>query len=363
MLVADGRLVRARDGGYRARGDARRARRSRDAPRADRGPARRASSRATGRSLQDAAVLGQSVHAAGAGGGVAGWRARRPGAAAARARRGSELLAVELDPRSPERGQYAFVQALIREVAYSTLSLRDRRTRHLAAARYFEALGDEELAGALAAHYVSAYKRRRRAPRPRRSAGQARIALRAAAARAERSVRPPRRSRSCDRRSRSTTVEADRADLLEQAARTRCPAGRLEHGGRLWPARRSSSASAAGTTRDAGAMPTAWPRDALISGRQREDGLQMVEPCSSDSATSVTTTAGCGSSPCARAATSSTGNYGGRASSPPSRWNVRSDRRSMRHRRPVPGRQRHERDVPGPDLGGSRPRPRGWRAR
>ena len=69
-----------------------------------------------------------------------------------------DLLRQEVDPRSPERGQYAFVQALIREVAYATLSLRDRRARHLAAARHFESLGDEELAGALAAHYVAAYR-------------------------------------------------------------------------------------------------------------------------------------------------------------------------------------------------------------
>ena len=33
-----------------------------------------------------------------------------------------ELLAVEGNPRSPERGQYAFVQALVREVAYNTLA-------------------------------------------------------------------------------------------------------------------------------------------------------------------------------------------------------------------------------------------------
>ena len=33
-----------------------------------------------------------------------------------------ELLSIAADPRSPERGQYAFVQALIREVAYNTLA-------------------------------------------------------------------------------------------------------------------------------------------------------------------------------------------------------------------------------------------------
>ena len=60
-----------------------------------------------------------------------------------------DLLALDTDPRSPERGQYGFVQALIREVAYGTLSRKDRRTRHLAAARYFESLDEHELAGAL----------------------------------------------------------------------------------------------------------------------------------------------------------------------------------------------------------------------
>ena len=46
----------------------------------------------------------------------------------------------------------------------ATLAKRDRRTRHLAAARYFEGLGDDELAGALAAHYVAAYEAVARGP-------------------------------------------------------------------------------------------------------------------------------------------------------------------------------------------------------
>ncbi len=47
-----------------------------------------------------------------------------------------ELVVRDVDPRSAERGQFAFVQSLVREVAYSTLSRRDRKARHLAAARY-----------------------------------------------------------------------------------------------------------------------------------------------------------------------------------------------------------------------------------
>ena len=95
-----------------------------------------------------------------------------------------ELLTQDLDPRSPERGQYSFVQALIREVAYNTLARRDRKTRHLAAARFFESLGTDELAGALASHYLAAHENASEPAEADALAGQARIALRAAADRA-----------------------------------------------------------------------------------------------------------------------------------------------------------------------------------
>jgi class 3 adenylate cyclase/tetratricopeptide (TPR) repeat protein len=95
-----------------------------------------------------------------------------------------ELLQVEADPRSPERGQYQFVQALVREVAYQNLAKADRRARHLAAARHFEALENDELAGVLASHYLSAYEASRPGPEADAVAAQARIALQAAAERA-----------------------------------------------------------------------------------------------------------------------------------------------------------------------------------
>jgi tetratricopeptide (TPR) repeat protein len=95
-----------------------------------------------------------------------------------------ELLTLEADPRSPERGQYSFVQSVIREVAYGTLARRDRRRLHIAAARYFEALTDEGIAGALAEHYVAAYRAQPEGPEGQAVAAQARVALRAAADRA-----------------------------------------------------------------------------------------------------------------------------------------------------------------------------------
>src|SRR5206468_4933244 len=95
-----------------------------------------------------------------------------------------EVLGLDADPRSPERGQYGFVQSLIREIAHETISKRDRRTKHLAAARYFEALGEEELAGVLASHYLQAYEATSAGPEADALAAQARVALRAAADRA-----------------------------------------------------------------------------------------------------------------------------------------------------------------------------------
>jgi class 3 adenylate cyclase/tetratricopeptide (TPR) repeat protein len=95
-----------------------------------------------------------------------------------------ELFRLDTDPRSSERGQFAFVQALIREVAYNTLAKRDRKVRHLAAARYFERTGGEELAGALAAHYLAAHASSPEGEEADALASQARLALVSAAARA-----------------------------------------------------------------------------------------------------------------------------------------------------------------------------------
>jgi len=69
-----------------------------------------------------------------------------------------EILVRQLDPLSPERQQLGFPQDLLRRVAYETLSVRDRKTRHLAAAAYLARDADDEIAAVLAAHYLDAYR-------------------------------------------------------------------------------------------------------------------------------------------------------------------------------------------------------------
>lgn len=68
----------------------------------------------------------------------------------------SEILEFDEDPRSPERGQYRFIQSLIREVAYGRISKVERANRHIEVAERFEERGDIELAGIIASHYASA---------------------------------------------------------------------------------------------------------------------------------------------------------------------------------------------------------------
>jgi class 3 adenylate cyclase/tetratricopeptide (TPR) repeat protein len=129
-----------------------------------------------------------------------------------------ELLRREMNPRSPERGQYEFVQALIREVAYNTLSKKDRKKLHLSAARYFESLGNDEIAGALASHYLAAHANSAEGAEADALAGQARIALKAAAARAAALGSFDQAVTFFEEALTVTSDTAERADLLEQAA-------------------------------------------------------------------------------------------------------------------------------------------------
>ncbi|MDQ3671124.1 MAG: AAA family ATPase [Actinomycetota bacterium] len=71
-----------------------------------------------------------------------------------------EILTLQADPRSPERGQYAFVQDLLRQVAYDMLSRRERKSRHLDAAAYLDQewldADQDEVVEIVASHYLAA---------------------------------------------------------------------------------------------------------------------------------------------------------------------------------------------------------------
>jgi tetratricopeptide (TPR) repeat protein len=78
-----------------------------------------------------------------------------------------ELLTLQTDPRSPERGQYGFLQDLVKKVAYETLSRKDRKARHLVAAEHLESvfgIEEGEFAEIIASHYSDAYRSAPEAP-------------------------------------------------------------------------------------------------------------------------------------------------------------------------------------------------------
>ena len=106
--------------------------------------------------VQDAAVLGQSFTLQG----LAAIRGASLDSLATQLRDlvRHDVFELDEDPRSAERGQYRFVQGLIREVAYGRLSIGDRHTRHRQVAEYFAGLGEAELAGIVASHFLAAHE-------------------------------------------------------------------------------------------------------------------------------------------------------------------------------------------------------------
>ncbi len=174
----------------------------------------------------DAAVLGQSFTLAGLAAVSRSPEADLETRLRSLVRR--ELLSLETDPRSPERGQYSFVQALIREVAYNTLARRDRKDRHLAAARYFESLGTDEIAGGLAGHYLAAYRNAPEGAEADAIAAQARLALRAAGERAAALGSHDQALSFFEQALDVTADDADRADMYERAGESALKAGRYD---------------------------------------------------------------------------------------------------------------------------------------
>ena len=108
------------------------------------------------RTVQDASVLGLSFRRAG----LAALSDAAPYdldvALLGLVRKG--VVEVVPDPRSPELGGYRFLQALVREVAHSTLARKDRRSRHLAAADHLQGESPEvdAVAGIIAQHLLDA---------------------------------------------------------------------------------------------------------------------------------------------------------------------------------------------------------------
>ena len=130
-----------------------------------------------------------------------------------------EVLSVSADRLSPERGSYGFAQNMLRQVAYDTLSRRDRKARHLAVAAHLRAAfpGDgEEVAEVIARHYLDALDAVPGDGDAGQIRGQAIAALTRAADRAGRTGAPARAAASYAAAARLT--QAGTADGQQTAA-------------------------------------------------------------------------------------------------------------------------------------------------
>ena len=140
-----------------------------------------------------------------------------------------EVLGIQADPRSPERGQYVFLQDLVRRVAYETLSKRDRKARHLAVAAHLEQQwAEEEVAEVLASHYLEAHRAVPDAPDATDIKARARDALIRAATRSE-SLAARKAALAYFQRAIELTDEpAIRADLFTRAGNMADAAGLID---------------------------------------------------------------------------------------------------------------------------------------
>jgi tetratricopeptide (TPR) repeat protein len=129
-----------------------------------------------------------------------------------------EVLSLQADPRSPEHGQYGFLQDLVRHVAYETLSRHERKTRHLAAAAYLSAtLDQDEVAEVVASHLLEAYRAVPDAQDAGEIRGRARDALTRAAERAASLAAAAEAQRYFEQAAELTDDPAAEAGLLDRA--------------------------------------------------------------------------------------------------------------------------------------------------
>jgi tetratricopeptide (TPR) repeat protein len=129
-----------------------------------------------------------------------------------------EVVSLQSDPRSPEHGQYGFLQDLVRHVAYETLPRRERRARHLAAAEHLSSTPTEdELTEVVASHLVEAYRLDPDAFDAPEIKKRARLALAGAGERAGSLAAPAEAKRYFEQAAELTEEPLQQAELLARA--------------------------------------------------------------------------------------------------------------------------------------------------
>jgi class 3 adenylate cyclase/tetratricopeptide (TPR) repeat protein len=131
-----------------------------------------------------------------------------------------EVLTVRADKLSPERGQYAFTQSLIRSVAYDMLTRSERKARHLTTAAHMRSVFPDdgaEVVEVIAAHLHDAYKAAGNDPDAEELRGQAKDAYVQAGDRAESVGAPETAEAAFSTAAKLSPHDEERAGLTERA--------------------------------------------------------------------------------------------------------------------------------------------------
>jgi class 3 adenylate cyclase/tetratricopeptide (TPR) repeat protein len=189
------------------------------------------------------------------------------------------IVEPQLDPRSPELGQYRFLQALVREVAYGTLARRDRKARHLAAAAHLSSEGDvaESLSGIIAQHLLDALDASTAQDPDRAAIAERARGLLAAASQRAKDLGSPEEALRCTLAALDLEPsDAEAAQLLLTATRVALQAGEYERCIEL--AQRAVAAHTALDDRIARcAAHAGWGRALVNLGRAKEC-VTLLEP-------------------------------------------------------------------------------------
>ncbi len=189
-----------------------------------------------------------------------------------------EILGIQADPRSPEHGQYGFLQDLVRHVAYETLSKRERRARHLAAAAYLStafAEDEDEVVEVIASHYVAANEAAPDADDAAEIRGKAQAMLVRAGERAESLAAAAEARRYFEKAVELTGDSSTKAALLRRAAEMASRSADLDGARRLF----EESIALFEELGDTHAMAHALWRLARVdtSAGRHDEGLERAE--------------------------------------------------------------------------------------
>ncbi|HEX6458416.1 MAG TPA: adenylate/guanylate cyclase domain-containing protein [Thermoleophilaceae bacterium] len=189
-----------------------------------------------------------------------------------------QVLVVRSDHLSPDSGQYAFAQTLLRTVAYDMLSRHERKPRHLAVAAHLRAAfpnDGEDVSEVIAAHYLDAYAAAQDDPDAAELRAQALAALRRAAKRAETVGAPEAAERAYRNALELTDDETERISLTEAAGQMALIAGRFQESIDLFEAA-AKAHTAAGRDREAARLAAPMGRALNYMGRN-EDAATLME--------------------------------------------------------------------------------------